>query len=191
MLCIRRRLRAAASRAQPVPTITTIYRPQSTGQSQSGNLSRDNTSAAGGREVLVVGVRPAPTPRPADRRERADTSSPPVEGHAGPDAPHDRRTPSPRPVARRRLRRTGSRPCSRRSRRRTRAPTIAAVRGHRVAAVESRRVVGGHRLGIAPAERVDGLHSPDREPLRVQARRTRSITDSTTAAFTIMVPVCG
>ena len=43
----------------------------------------------------------------------------------------------------------------------------------RVAAVERRGVVGRHRRGIAAAVRVDRLHAPDREPLRVQATEHR------------------
>src|SRR4051794_18239981 len=131
-----------------------------------------SASAAGGREVLVVGRRPAATPLPAHRRERRDECAAGIR-HAG---------AAFRPVE---VRATGGR---------LHAGTLyvgvldgvdvdrftvgvrrpaRCARRNRVAAVEARRVVGGHRRGITAAEGVDWLHASDREPLLVQPAEHR------------------
>ena len=114
MLCIRHRY----SRGFPhgtQPTIAAIYgefraiaRPELDHKSCRPRVPELSAcrSAAGGREVLVVGVRPAPAPRPSDRGERRHEHAARIR-HARPVVANGRGTPSPRAAARRRPRTYG------------------------------------------------------------------------------------
>ena len=127
--------------------------------------------------------RPRRTPTRARRRGYAMPG--PVIG-----AVEERRTGGR--LHRRRPRRTGSRPCSRRSPRRTRAPTSAAGPDATASRQLNAEVLSAAiDAGSLPPNASTGSMRRIGNRSVVQRGEHRRAPRSTTAAFTIIVPVCG